>query len=92
LSNHDGGYGGKGGTGGAGGAAGGGAGGNGGPAIGIALVSNSKVTDTATVYYTGASGAAGGFGTGGQPVVSGVCAGPNGDEGKPGAAVDKQTF
>jgi hypothetical protein len=92
LTNQSGGYGGTGGTGGTGGAGGGGAGGNGGPAIGIALVSNSKVTDSGTAYYTGASGPVGGSGSGGQPIVSGVCTGPNGDQGKPGAAVDKQAY
>jgi hypothetical protein len=92
LSSFAGGIGGTGGTGGAGGAAGGGAGGNGGPAVGVALVNNSKVTDTGSVYYTGASGPIGGFGNGGQSVVSGVCTGPNGDAGKPGTAADKQTY
>jgi uncharacterized protein YjbI with pentapeptide repeats len=92
LTNQGGGFGGTGGTGGAGGAGGGGAGGNGGPAIGVALVGGATITDTGTVYYTGASGEPGGFGTGGQPIISGVCTGPQGAQGNPGAAVDKQTF
>lgn len=92
LGDHGGGYGGSGGGGGAGSAAGGGAGGNGGPAVGMALVTNSRVIDAGTVYYTGASGAVGGFGSGGQPIVAGLCSGANGDTGRPGLAADKQTY
>jgi hypothetical protein len=92
LTNQGGGYGGTGGTGGAGGAGGGGAGGNGGPAIGVALVGGATIMDTGTVYYTGASGKPGGFGTGGQPIISGVCTGPQGAQGNAGTAVDKQPF
>ena len=85
--------GGPGGPGGAGGAGGGGAGGNGGPAINIALVTNSSVTeDGNTHYYVGASGTLGKYGPGGQKVVSDVCAGPNGDAGISGKAADKFTY
>lgn len=84
LTNYGGGYGGKGGNGGAGGAGGGGAGGNSGPSIVVALVRNSQVIGNNNDYYTGSSGNVGGKGTGGQPVVSGVCVGPDGDQGQTG--------
>lgn len=84
--------GGTGGGGGAGGAGGGGAGGNGGPAINVALVANSTVTETAVVTYLGVSGSPGGVGPGGQPVVSGVCTGPEGDGGVAGIVAEKQTY
>ncbi len=86
---------GVGGPGGAGGAGvgGGGAGGNGGPAINIALVTNSSVTeDGKSNYFDGASGTPGKSGPGGQPVVSGVCAGPKGDAGIPGKVAKKFTY
>jgi len=93
LSNYDGGYGGTGGTGGAGGGGGGGAGGNAGPAIGVALVSGASIVDDSTnIYYTGASGRAGGLGSGGRPIISTACTAPDGASGGLGLAANSQRY
>jgi hypothetical protein len=44
------------------------------------------------VYYTGQSGNVGGQGPGGQPIVSGVCAGGTGDNGLPGTVATKLAY
>jgi hypothetical protein len=92
ATNQGGGYGGKGGEGGAGGAGAGGAGGNGGPAICIALVGNSATPVSSVHYYVGASGATGAPGRGGLAVISGVCNGPDGDQGRAGLIADTHQF
>jgi uncharacterized protein YjbI with pentapeptide repeats len=92
ASGAGGGYGGPGGDGGAGGAGGGGAGGNGGPAVCVALVGNSSLPGAAVHYYVGASGATGAPGKGGGAAVSGVCSGPDGDQGSAGLIADMRQF
>lgn len=92
LTNHGGGYGGPGGSGGAGGAGGGGAGGNSGPAVVMALVGNAAVTGSGDVYYQGSAGSGGGRGVGGSPVVSGVCKGPDGDQGQSGVVAETYKY
>ena len=92
LTNLAGGYGGTGGSGGAGGAGGGGAGGNSGPAIVVALVSNASVAGSGDAYYNGAAGTGGAKGVGGQPVVSGVCTGPDGDQGQSGVVAETYKY
>ena len=87
-----GGYGGDGGDGGVGGAGGGGAGGNGGPAVCVALVGNSGLAGGAVHYYVGAFGETGAPGKGGGAVISGVCAGPDGDQGAQGLVAEAHRF
>lgn len=87
-----GGYGGNGGDGGVGGAGGGGAGGNGGPAICVALVGNSSLPGSTVHYYVGTSGATGAPGKGGDAVISGACAGPDGDQGGQGLIAEVRPF
>jgi hypothetical protein len=87
-----GGYGGNGGDGGVGAAGGGGAGGNGGPAVCVALVGNSALAGGAVHYYVGASGETGAPGKGGAAVISGVCTGPDGDQGAQGLVAETHRF